>query len=88
MGWHGESGAATTGGHITVDFLRWDGSHVTTHHVYPTDDAYYVTDDTYDGTVEVYDGMDDAPATDDANDGEYSVRYFMLVIHIDILLHR
>ena len=43
-GWHGESGAARTGGHIVVDFYRLnnqsDLEHVTTHHVYRTDDAY------------------------------------------------
>ena len=36
-GWHGESGAAGAGGHITVDFQRRDGRHVTTHHVYRMD---------------------------------------------------
>ncbi|KAF8797333.1 hypothetical protein BYT27DRAFT_7219267 [Phlegmacium glaucopus] len=41
-GWHGESGLATAGGHIVVDWYRLDGTHVTTHHVYPTDDAYPV----------------------------------------------
>ncbi|KAI9428397.1 hypothetical protein H4582DRAFT_2084789 [Lactarius indigo] len=40
IGWHGESGAAGSGGHLTVDFTREDGSHVTTHHIYPTDEAY------------------------------------------------
>jgi hypothetical protein len=43
-GWHGESGAARTGGHIVVDFYRSnnlnDHEHITTHHVYRTDDAY------------------------------------------------
>jgi hypothetical protein len=40
MGWHGKSGAAFLGGHITVDFENKDGEHVTTHHVYPMDAAY------------------------------------------------
>jgi hypothetical protein len=40
-GWHGESGAAKAGGHIVVDFYRSNMKHVTTHHVYPTDDAYH-----------------------------------------------
>jgi hypothetical protein len=39
-GWHGESGAAETGGHITVDFCNGNGEHVVTHHVYRTDNAY------------------------------------------------
>jgi hypothetical protein len=39
-GWHGESGAAHSGGHITVDFLSSSNQHVVTHHVYPSDDAY------------------------------------------------
>jgi hypothetical protein len=38
-GWHGESGNAKSGGHITVDF-RSRSSHITTHHVYKKDDAY------------------------------------------------
>jgi len=38
-GWHGESGAAHSGGHLTVDF-RSKSKHVVTHHVYPTNDAY------------------------------------------------
>ncbi|KAF8814893.1 hypothetical protein BYT27DRAFT_7249661 [Phlegmacium glaucopus] len=40
-GWHGESGAARSGGHVVVDFQLSDGSHVTTHHIYPSDDAYH-----------------------------------------------
>ncbi|KAH9983577.1 hypothetical protein BJV77DRAFT_966706 [Russula vinacea] len=40
-GWHGESGGAKSGGHITVDFWEEDGvTHVTRHHVYPTDEGY------------------------------------------------
>src|SRR4030088_600113 len=39
-GWHGESGAAHSGGHITIDFLSSDDKHIATHHVYPSDDAY------------------------------------------------
>jgi hypothetical protein len=39
-GWHGESGAAEAGGHLTVDFYRLDNEHVVTHHVYRTNDAY------------------------------------------------
>ena len=39
-GWHGESGAATHGGHLTVRFKKADGSHFKTQHVYPTDEAY------------------------------------------------
>jgi hypothetical protein len=32
-GWHGESGAAKAGGHITVDFYRRDNNHVTMTHI-------------------------------------------------------
>ena len=39
-GWHDESGAARSGGHITVDFRSFSGTHVVTHHVYPTNNAY------------------------------------------------
>ena len=39
-GWHGESGAATHGGHLTVRFKKADGSHFKTQHVYPTEPAY------------------------------------------------
>jgi hypothetical protein len=39
-GWHGESGGAEFGGHVAVDFFLANGKHVTTHHVYPTDEAY------------------------------------------------
>ena len=39
-GWHGESGQATWGGHITVDFEDSDDNHVTTQHVYPTNAGY------------------------------------------------
>jgi hypothetical protein len=39
-GFHGESGTAKAGGHITVDFYRRDNKFITTHHVYPTDKAY------------------------------------------------
>jgi hypothetical protein len=38
-GWHGESGAADWGGHVTVDFCSSNG-HVTRHHVYRSDNAY------------------------------------------------
>ena len=38
-GWHGEGGAAS-GGHITVRFRASSGRHITTNHVYPTDDVY------------------------------------------------
>ncbi|KAN0128161.1 hypothetical protein V8E53_014013 [Lactarius tabidus] len=42
--WHGESGKASTGGHLTVDFLAPTHpdaeKRVITHHVYKTDDAY------------------------------------------------
>jgi hypothetical protein len=42
--WHGESGKASTGGHITVDFLApthpEEKKRVVTHHVYKTDAAY------------------------------------------------
>ena len=39
-GWHGESGAARSGSHITVDFCSLRNRHIATNHVYPTDDAY------------------------------------------------
>lgn len=39
-GWHGESGANPSGGHITVDFYSLGSRHITTHHVYRTNDAY------------------------------------------------
>ncbi|KAI0245748.1 hypothetical protein BJV78DRAFT_1158396 [Lactifluus subvellereus] len=39
-GWHGESSAASSGGHITVDFCSTDSCHIVTQHVYHTDDAY------------------------------------------------
>jgi hypothetical protein len=39
-GWHGESGGAQSGGHITVDFRSYRNKHITTHHIYPTDDGY------------------------------------------------
>jgi hypothetical protein len=39
-GWHGSSGAARFGGHLTVDFRSSRNEHITTHHVYPTDNAY------------------------------------------------
>ena len=38
-GWHGESGAAKHGGHVTVHFEEADGRYKT-HHVYRTDEAY------------------------------------------------
>jgi hypothetical protein len=39
-GWDGESGAADSGGHITVHFCSSSREHVVTHHVYRTDGAY------------------------------------------------
>ncbi|KAI9444459.1 hypothetical protein H4582DRAFT_2070194 [Lactarius indigo] len=39
-GLHGESGRARSGGHLTVDFCKLDGKLITTHHVYPSDEAY------------------------------------------------
>ncbi|KAI9431862.1 hypothetical protein H4582DRAFT_2062294 [Lactarius indigo] len=39
-GWHGKSGAARWGGHVTADFRREDGVHITTHHAFPTEAAY------------------------------------------------
>jgi hypothetical protein len=39
-GWHGESGIADSGGHVTVDFMTIGGIVVTTHHVYQSDGAY------------------------------------------------
>jgi hypothetical protein len=39
-GWHGESGRANWGGHITVDFRTRAHVHVSTHHVYRTEAAY------------------------------------------------
>jgi hypothetical protein len=38
-GFHGESGRARTGGHITVDFWTRK-THYATHHIYATDAAY------------------------------------------------
>ncbi|KAI9442141.1 hypothetical protein H4582DRAFT_2054663 [Lactarius indigo] len=35
-----ESGRARSGGHLTVDFCKLDGKLITTHHVYPSDEAY------------------------------------------------
>jgi hypothetical protein len=40
MGWHGEHGSASCGGHVTTDFLTKDGIVVATEHVYPTDAVY------------------------------------------------
>ncbi|KAH9035668.1 hypothetical protein EDB85DRAFT_1889245 [Lactarius pseudohatsudake] len=40
MGWHRESRLKRWGGHLTVDFCKENGVHVTTHHVYPTEVAY------------------------------------------------
>ncbi|KAH9035672.1 hypothetical protein EDB85DRAFT_1889250 [Lactarius pseudohatsudake] len=40
MGWHGESGSANWGGHVTVDFHMQAHIHVSTHHVYCTEAAY------------------------------------------------
>ncbi|KAH9012498.1 hypothetical protein EDB85DRAFT_2222926 [Lactarius pseudohatsudake] len=39
-GWHGESGRANWGGHVTVDFRTQAHVHVSTHHVYRTEAAY------------------------------------------------
>lgn len=39
-GWHGESGIALSGGHLTVDFLDSNNRHISTHHVYPSEAAY------------------------------------------------
>jgi hypothetical protein len=39
-GWHGESGSAISGGHLTVRFLRRDGGFGSTQHVYSCDEAY------------------------------------------------
>ena len=39
MGWHGKSGAAHFGSHITIDFLS-SNTHVVTHHVYLTNATY------------------------------------------------
>jgi hypothetical protein len=33
-GWHGESGRARSGGHITVEFRTSRNEHITTHHIY------------------------------------------------------
>lgn len=42
--WHGENGKASTGGHITVDFVTPETEtkpvRVRRHHVYPSDEAY------------------------------------------------
>ncbi|KAF8267178.1 hypothetical protein EI94DRAFT_1701204 [Lactarius quietus] len=38
--WHGESGKAREGGHLTVEFVRWDGTSLRRQHVYPTNKAY------------------------------------------------
>jgi hypothetical protein len=40
--WHGESGNDwLRRGHLTVNFKRMDGSHMTTAHVYYCDEAYF-----------------------------------------------
>lgn len=40
-GWHGEGGKGPRRrGHLTVDWILWDGRHLTTHHVYACDEAY------------------------------------------------
>ncbi|KAH9024098.1 hypothetical protein EDB85DRAFT_1894481 [Lactarius pseudohatsudake] len=38
--WHRESRLKRWGGHLTIDFHKENGVHVTTHHVYPTEAAY------------------------------------------------
>jgi hypothetical protein len=38
-GFHGESGGASSGGHLTVDFWT-EKTHFATQHVYETDDGY------------------------------------------------
>jgi hypothetical protein len=38
-GFHGESGRARSGGHVTVQF-RTRNRHYATHHVYPSDEGY------------------------------------------------
>ena len=40
LGWHGESGKADSGGHVTVDFRNKAGEHITMHHVYSTNAGY------------------------------------------------
>jgi hypothetical protein len=40
-GWHGESGQAKSGGHVTVDFES-NAGHVVTEHVYRSNKAYKV----------------------------------------------
>ncbi|KAH9171204.1 hypothetical protein EDB89DRAFT_1907214 [Lactarius sanguifluus] len=38
---HGEGGnAESDDSHVTVDFCKQDGTHVTTHHIYCTDEGY------------------------------------------------
>ena len=39
-GWHGESSGACSGGHVTVNFYKGDGTFVARHYVYPTDESY------------------------------------------------
>ena len=39
-GWHGESGQALIGGHLTVKFLLGNGRHHSTHHVYAMEESY------------------------------------------------
>ena len=39
-GWHGKSGRMREGGHIMAAFFLPQGRHLTTHHIYPTDDVY------------------------------------------------
>ncbi|KAF8264143.1 hypothetical protein EI94DRAFT_1703489 [Lactarius quietus] len=38
--WHGESGKARKGSHLTIEFVRWDGTSLRRQHVYPTDEVY------------------------------------------------
>ncbi|KAF8272276.1 hypothetical protein EI94DRAFT_1796421 [Lactarius quietus] len=37
IGWHGESLSKHDGSHLTINFLRWNGMHITMHHVYRYD---------------------------------------------------
>ena len=40
-GWHGESGAATSGGHLPGDFWFAHGGFYSTHHIYYSNRARY-----------------------------------------------
>ncbi|KAH9022544.1 hypothetical protein EDB85DRAFT_1895180 [Lactarius pseudohatsudake] len=52
-GWHGESGVAESGGHITVDFCTRARVHVATHHVYCTEAAYGARPQVLRGTINI-----------------------------------